>query len=145
MSIIGDVLSPEGSVVQISTLQSVWTSLAQLPPNELFAYTETVLQRAFDKFDTAIEAAICDSPVGGLRELLARYTASQVSGKWIFTLTGVWDHHSPNHSLTPDSQRTFHPRCTYNSSSHHYIDSVPLRVAGKGTGQKSQTSSRHSS
>ncbi len=87
-SVIGDVLSPEGYVVQDATLQSVWTSLAELSPDELYAYTVTMLQSAFDKFDTAIKAAICDPPVGGLRGLLTRYSASQVSGKWVLALTG---------------------------------------------------------
>lgn len=87
-SVIGDVLSPQGYVVQNATLQSVWTSLAELSPSELYTYTETMLRSAFGKFDTAIEAAICDPPVGGLRALLTRYTASQVSGKWVLALTG---------------------------------------------------------
>ena len=87
-SVIGDVMSPQGYPVPNATLQSVWMSLAGLSPEELYTYTETMLQTAFDKFDTATEAAICDPPASGLRGLLTRYAASQVSGKWVLALTG---------------------------------------------------------
>lgn len=88
-SVIGDVLSPEGSVVQNATLQSVWTSLAALSPDELYNYTESLLQNAFNKFDIAIDTVLCDPPVGGSRDLLTRYQPSQVSGKTVLALLGV--------------------------------------------------------
>ena len=80
-SVIGDVLSPKGVVVKNATLQSVWTSLRTLSPNELHSYTVTLLQNAFNKFDAAMDPAICNPPDGGMRNILTRYTASQVSGK----------------------------------------------------------------
>lgn len=88
-NVVGDVVSPNGPLVQNATLQSVWTLLAGLSAEELYNYTETMLQNAVNKFEAEIEAAICDPPVGGSRGLLTRYRASQVSGKWVLGLTGL--------------------------------------------------------
>lgn len=87
--VIGDVLSPNGTLVQNATLQSVWTVLAGLSAEELYNYTVTMLQNAVDKFEAEVEEAICDPPSGGSRGLLTRYLASQVSGNWVLSITGI--------------------------------------------------------
>lgn len=88
-SVVGDVMSPLGYVVENATLQSVYTSLAALPSDHLYTYTTTILERALSTFSNAIEPILCDPPSGGLRALLTRYTASQVSGRWVAGLTGT--------------------------------------------------------
>ena len=86
---IGDIQAPDGRIIHNATLQSVYTSLRRLSGQELFEYTTTMLQNASNKFDTEIEAVICDPPVGGTRGLLTRYRASDVSGRWVYALTGM--------------------------------------------------------
>ena len=88
-NVIGDVLSPDGYLVQNATLQSVYTSLKGLSAEALYEYTTTMLQDAVNRFEHEIEAILCDPPVGGARGLLTRYQASQVSGRWVLGITGT--------------------------------------------------------
>ena len=88
-NVIGDVLSPDGYLVQNATLQSVYTSLNGLSPEALYEYTTTMLQGAVNRFEHEFEAILCESPVGGARGLLTRYQASQVSGSWVLGITGT--------------------------------------------------------
>lgn len=87
-SIIGDVTSSDGNVVHDATLQSIWTSLAELSPDQLYTYTVTMLQDALDKNNAAIGPAICNSANGGMKRM-PTYQPSDVSGRWVFSLFGI--------------------------------------------------------
>lgn len=87
-SIVGDFVSPQGVVEHNATLQSIWNSLSSLSADELYKHTLTILEDALDKNEAAISLAICDSPPGATKRM-PRYNPSDVSGKWMYTLSGT--------------------------------------------------------
>lgn len=87
-SVVGEFISPSGVVEHNATMQSIWNSLSGLSADELYRYTLTMLEDAFDKYETATSLAICDSPPGAVKRM-PRYNPSDVSGKWFCTITGL--------------------------------------------------------
>lgn len=87
-SIVGDFVSPHGVVEHNATLQSIWNSLSSLSADELYKHTLAVLEDALDKNEAAINLAICDSPPGATKRM-PRYNPSDISGKWMYTLSGT--------------------------------------------------------
>ena len=86
--IVGDVMSPKEGIVHNATLQSIWTSLVGLSDSELYDYTETMLQDAFDSLNTAIRSTLCNSSNSGLKRM-PTYLASDVSGNWVASIALV--------------------------------------------------------
>lgn len=70
-NIIGDVESPYGGqMVYNATLLSLYQSLIGLSPEKLFNYTLTLMEAELENLYAALDAIICDPPVGGSRALL---------------------------------------------------------------------------
>ncbi|KAL8789387.1 MAG: hypothetical protein Q9195_006860 [Heterodermia aff. obscurata] len=86
--IVGDVMSPKEGIVHNATLQSIWTSLVGLSDSELYNYTETMLQNAFDSLNNVIKPALCKSANSGLKRMPS-YLPSDVSGNWVFSIALV--------------------------------------------------------
>ena len=86
--IVGDVMSPKEGIAHNATLQSIWTSLVGLSDSELYDYTETMLQDAFDSLNTALKPTHCNSSNSGLKRMPA-YLPSDVSGIWVASIALV--------------------------------------------------------
>ena len=86
--IVGDVMSPKEGIVHNATLQSIWASLVGLSDSELYDYTETMLQDAFDSLNTVIKSTLCNSSSSGLKRMPA-YLPSDVSGNWVASIALV--------------------------------------------------------
>lgn len=87
-TVIGNVMSPDGSLVQDATLQSVWTSLATLTSDELFDYIESIIQTSLDHRQQQFDTLSCDrSSTAEERELLTTIkTIDDVSGLWVLSV-----------------------------------------------------------
>lgn len=86
--IVGDVMSPKEGIVRNATLQSIWNSLVGLSDSELYDFTETMLQDAFDSLNTVIKSTLCDSSNSGLKRM-PTYLPSDVSGNWVASIALV--------------------------------------------------------
>lgn len=70
-NVIGDVESPyHGQMVYNATLLSLYQSLIGLSLEQLYNYTLTMMEAELENLYAALDAIICDPPVGGSRTLL---------------------------------------------------------------------------
>ena len=89
-NVVGDFTSPDGLVIPNATIQSIWTSLATLPADQLYRYTSNMVQTALVKYDAVIKPALCDPSASSIQGRMPRYQPSQTSGRISFTITGAF-------------------------------------------------------
>lgn len=88
-NVIGDIESPyRGEMVYNATLLSLYQSLIGLSPERLYNYTMSMLEAELANLYAALDAIICDPPIGGSRALLQRYRPQDMTGKITLILVG---------------------------------------------------------
>lgn len=69
-AVIGDLLSPQGDLMENVTLAKIHDTIRSLSSTEQKSYVSTILQDAKNDINAQLSAYVCDSPAGGYRSLL---------------------------------------------------------------------------
>lgn len=90
-AVIGDLLSPQGDLMENVTLARIHDTIRSLSSTEQKSYMSTILLDAKNEINALLSEYVCDVPTGGYRSLLwngQAYHAQDVRGYCSLLLTG---------------------------------------------------------